>query len=209
MAGSMKKADLIHDLGLMLGEAKNRFEDSLDRELQLHLEVAAFDFARYRPRTKVGSISLVSGQNQYTAPSDYMRYKMTIWGMNERRDRRQWESNWPGRLPVVTTLDTDAGLGLYLDPAPIAAQLADFGSDFKFYYYAAHVIDDDATKTTIKLHDRSLFLIRALSASLTNLANCGVMRPVSLGDGAGSLPKNGTPAALADAAYKLFERMAS
>lgn len=209
MAGSMKQADLIHDLRLMLGNAKDRFESDSDAEFILHLETAAFDFSRYRPRTKVGTITLVSDQSNYVVPADYMRFKTSIWGLTERRQRKQWEGNWPGSLPNVSVIEGVTSTEFYLDPAPTAAQIADLGSAYKFYYYAAHAINIDATKTTIKLHDRSLFLLRALSAALSDLATMGVVAPVVLGDGAGSMSKNGTPAALAEASLKLFERMAA
>lgn len=209
MAGTMNQADLIHDLKAMLGPAAEKFEDESDADFMRHLNTAAFDFGRLRRRTKLGSVSLVSDQANYAAPVDLIGFKHPIWGVNERRSRKYWNPDWPGRLPSASLIEGAAGLEIYLDPAPTAEQIADLGSDYKFFYFAAHSVDMDATKTTIQVHDRSLLLLRAVAASLLDLAHRGVMNPVALGDGVGSMPKNGTPSSLAEAALKLFEKMAA
>ena len=210
MPGSMSQADLVQDLQKMLGTAAAKIESEDDSAYLMHLEIAAFAFAKYRPRTKVGTVTLVADQENYlVTETDFIRIKTPIWGLNERRSRKQYSSNWPGTMPTVSVIEATAGMELYLSPAPTAAQIADLGSSYKYFYYAAHTVDADKTKTTIKAHDRTLFLIRAVSAALSELATSGSMSPVILGDGVGSMAKNGTPAALAEASLKLFERMAA
>ena len=58
--------------------------------------------------------------------------------------------------------------------------------------------------------DRNLLLIRATAQAMTELSHHNLAKPVVLGsNGVGAMPKNGTPAALADQLLKLFERMAA
>ena len=208
--GDMTRASLVTDLKAILMDAAGKFTAAADADFNRHLDLAALDMARVRPRTRVGSVTLVADQPNYAAPADSHQVKMPLWGLNERRQRKPWERGWPGRLPTLSLLTGDTGTELWLSPSPSAAQISDLGSTYRFYYFATHSIGATAEDTTIAPGDRHLLLIRATAHALQELANNGVTKPVQLGSGGvGSMPKNGTPGALADALLKQFVEMAA
>ncbi len=213
MAGTMSQADLVTDLKGILNDASGKFQgDGVDpdADFKRHLDIAARDMGRVRHRTRIGQLTLVADQPNYPAPADIMMPKSAIWGTAARRGRKPWHSNWPASIPVIRLIDGDSGEEVYLDPAPDAEQIADLGSDFKYYYFAFHSIDAVAANTTVKLVDRDLLLVRATAQAMTELAHHNVSKPVKLGSGGvGSMPKNGTPGALAKDLLDLFERMAA
>lgn len=206
---NMSKTALIADLKGMLGDAGGKFTAPADSDFARHLDIAAFDMGRFRPRTMVGSVTLVADQANYAAPADLVRIKCSLWGLKERSDRRPWEPSWPGRLPALSLAESGGTREIWLDPAPTAAQISNLGSTYRFYYFAGHAVADVAANTTVRESDRSLLLIRAVVQALQELANRGVAKPVQLGDGFGSMPKNGTPGALAEVLLEQFERMAA
>jgi len=210
MAGSMSQADLVADLKALLMDAANKFTAANDADLKRHLDLAALAMGQVRARTLVGSLSLVADQPNYPAPADLLRPKFPLWGVAEKRNRKPWEGNWPGRLPRLSVAENSGARELWLSPSPTAGQIADLGATYKFYYFAGHIIDTNAATTTIQLGDRHLLLIRAAAESMQELAHNGVSKPVQLGNaGVGGMPKNGTPGALAEALLKQFEAMAA
>lgn len=205
----MSKTALIADLKGMLGDAAAKFTAAADADFARHLDAAAFDLGRFRPRTLVGSVTLVADQSNYTAPADLVRVKCSLWGLQERLQRRPWDTNWPGRLPALSLAESGGTRQIWLDPAPTTAQINNLGSTYRFYYFAGHAVADQAANTTVRESDRVLLLIRAVVQALQELAHRGVAKPVQLGDGFGSMPKNGTPGALAEVLLDQFERMAA
>lgn len=209
MPGAMSRADLIQDLEGMLMDAANKFTEGADDTLIRCLDAAARDMGRVRPRTLAGTLTLVADQTNYTAPADFLRYKFSYWGYPERQQYKPWQTRFPGKLPEVHTVQGDSGLELMLMPAPTAQQITDLGSTYRFLYFAAHQVGDTAATTTVQPGDRHLLLIRAVAEALFHLANNSITKPVQLGPGVGSMPKNGTPAALAEQYLQAFERMAA
>jgi len=193
MAGTMSQADLVADLKASLLDAANSFTSTNDADFIRHLTIAALDLARFRPRTLLGSLSLVADQFAYSAPADIVATKYPIWGVNERNRNRQWDAGYPGKLPRLSLVGSE----VHLTPAPSSAQISMLGSDYKFYYYAAHVIAADATQTTVRAGDRHLLLMRAAAEAMTELAHKGVINPVQLHRGLGSMPANSSPSAWA------------
>jgi len=209
MPGSMSKADLVADLRGMLKDAVNKFTGEANEALERILDFAALDLGRVRPRARIGSITVVTGTTEYPAPADFLRPLNLIWGHEKRASRKPWASNWPQNIPTLDYVESDTGLVLLLSHPPTASQVADFGEACKFKYYSGHAVADTAAETSVKPADRHLLLIRAVSQALTELALNGISKPVQLGPGVGSMPKNGTPAALAEQLLKQFERMAA
>jgi hypothetical protein len=101
-------------------------------------------------------------------------------------------------LPKVRFTEVAAGsYKLSLEPSPSAAQIAVLGSDFRYYYFARHLIDvADAAKTTVLASERHLLLLRAQAEAMREMAMRNIAKPVALRDGISSGPRNGTPAAL-------------
>lgn len=209
----MSQADLVTDLKAILNDSKDKFKgisSNIDADFQRQLTIAARDMGRVRPRTRIGNIALVAEQSNYPAPADVLQTKFPLWGTGQRKNRKPWQSNWPGILPVMQMVDGDAGNEIYLSPAPTAKQMTDLGSEYQYYYFATHSIAANAANTTVKPVDRELLLIRATAQAMLELSHHNIAKPVQLGTrGIGSMPKNGTPSALADKLLELFERMAA
>ncbi len=209
MAGTMSEADLVADLKAALNDTASVFTAAADADFKRHLTHAALDFGRARRRTLVGTLALVADQHNYPAPANILWPKFPIWGVNEKRQAKPWDKNWPGMLPQLQLVDVAGGRELHLDPAPTAAQITAFGAEYRFYYYAGHAIGGAAADTTVQPVDRDLLLLRAAAEAMKELAYRNSKKPVQLRDGLNSAPKNSTPAALADWLMKEFERRAA
>ncbi len=210
MPGTMSQADLVAELKAMLSDSKDKFKMASDGDFVRHLEVAAMDIGRYRLRAVVGELTLEADKENYPAPADLLRPIATIWGTKERRTRNPWDANFPTILPKMSLYENAGTREIWLDLPPTANQIADLGATFKYSYAAGHIIDVDAANTTIAAGDRSLLLIRATAQAMQELANWGIAKPVQLGHSQGmSMPKNGTPAALAEQLLNQFEKMAA
>jgi len=209
MSGTMSQADLVADLKAVLNDAAGKFTAAADADFIRHMDIAALDVARVRPRRIMGSLTLVADQPNYAAPADLLRPMNPYWGDNEKAARKPWDSNWPGSLPSLRLVENSGARELWLDPAPTASQITDLGSTYRYSYHAAHAVGALAADTTVQPGDRALLLIRAAAQALQELANKDVSKPVQLGNaGVGSMPKNGTPGALAEQLMKLFVEMA-
>jgi hypothetical protein len=205
----MGLSDLVEDLRGILMTAGDKF-DAEGLAFARHLQIAALDLGRFRRRTLAASLTLIAEQEAYAAPANFVQYKITTWGDRQRGQRQPWDQNFPGSPPRVTVAETAQNtLELHLWPVPSAAQIADLGASFPFFYYAGHVLNENPALTTVRPADRHLLLVRATAAALQELAHRGSTQPVRLGDGFGTMAKNGTPAALASEALELFERMAA
>lgn len=207
MSGTMSLTDLMADFKASLHDAANIFIAANDGDFSRMLNVAALDMARVRPRTLVGSAVLVADTDSYAAPSDLVAYKTDLW--SAQRLPQPWEPNYPGPLPRVQLLEDGGVKKLVFTPAPTALQITVLGSAFRYYYFAAHVIDATAANTSIRAGDRNLLLLRAQAEAMREMALRNIAKPVQLRDGISQSPKNGTPAALYGALMDEFERMAA
>lgn len=210
MAGTMSQADLVADLKAILMDAAGKFTAATDGDFKRHLDLAALDMGRVRPRTRVGEVTLVADQPNYPAPADLLQTKIPLWGTTEKARYKMWDAEWPGRLPRLTVVEHDGARELWLSPSPSAAQITRLGSAYKFYYLAGHAVGELAADTTVQPGDRHLLLLRATVQALQELASNGIFKPVQLGSaGVGSMPKNGTPAALSEQLMKQFWELAA
>jgi len=205
----MDQTSLVADLKKMLKSSAEKFELD-DSEFIRHLDFALGDVSRVRPYRLIGAITLIPEQGEYPAPVDLIKLDFPLWGNAERRIRKPWNTNYPGLAPTVTVFGSGATKMISISPPPTAAQIISLGDQYKFYYSALHTIGATAEETTVDAADRDLLLIRALAQAMNELAARGVTQPIKLGgSGVGAMPKNGTPAALAEGLIKLFEGMAS
>jgi hypothetical protein len=207
MAGTMIEADLVADLKASINAAATVFVAASDGDFKRHLAVAALAFGRMRPRTLVGTLTLVADQPAYAVPSDFLAFKSSLWGIAPTARVQPWEKSWPGRLPVVRYVETAADTNkLYLDPPPTAAQISVLGAEYRYYYYARHAIHaSDTAKTTILPGERGRLILRAQAEAMRELAMRNLMKPVQMRDGVSSVTRNGTPAYLYEALMKEFE----
>lgn len=202
MAGTMSRADLKADLKLSLQDAAKVFTAANDADFDRHLDAAALDMGRVRPRTMLGSLTLVADQFDYAAPADFLSFKSYLWGVSKPQP---WEKSYTGRLPDVRSAVNGSTRELHLVPAPTAQQITVLGSAFKFYYFAAHSIGDTAAATTIQAGDRGLLLLRAQAEAMKEMSMRNIGKPVQMRDGLSQGPRNGMPSYLFDVLMKLFE----
>lgn len=204
----MGREDLVQSLKYQLNDAASAFTNTDDEDFQRHLDNAALDLGRVRPRKLRGSVTLVAAQPNYAVPATVLRIAGSPWGMAELRDGQPWESDYMGRLPRPT-LNGDADeLELWLDPPPSVRQIEKLGATYPYTYYAAHVIGDDAADTSVRAEDRGLLMLRAIAEACAELALRGAKKPVNLRDGSNSAPRNATPSALYERLMEQFNRQA-
>lgn len=210
MAGTMIQADLVADLKASLMDSANVFTAASDGDFKRHLDLAALDFGRFRPRTMKATLTLVADQAEYDAPADFKLYKSSLWGMTPIKAPQPWEKGYPGKLPYCEALEIGGVRKLFLYPTPTAAQIAVLGSVYIYFYYAKHVIDAAAAaSTTIQLADRGLLLLRAQAEAMKEMTVRNSGKPVAMRDGLSGMSRNSTPAALYEMLMRDFERMAA
>jgi len=191
MAGSMSRADLVLSLRESLMDAASSFADN-DADFERHIDVAAADMHRVKPRTLIGELTLVADQGEYTAPLDMARFKSALWGVQGAARAMPWDKHWPGELPRVRCVEGS----ISLLPPPSARQIALLGSTYRFYYVGKDSIGTLAADTTISADHRPILLLRAQAEAMLDLALRDSVRPVQVGSGFGQQAKTGTPAAL-------------
>lgn len=199
----MSRAELIADLATSLSDVAEIFTGDDGANFRRHLDAAAGDMGRIRPRTLLGSVTLVAGQDVYTAPADIAAFKSSLWGV--ARTVRPWDKEWTGPLPDSWLVISGNVRELHLSPAPTSHQISILGAVYRFYYYATYSVADDAAHTTVAQEDRGLLLLRAQAEAMRELAIRNTSKPVSMRDGISGGTRNGTPTYLFEALMKEFE----
>lgn len=208
MPGTMARNDLVADLKASLHDAAEVFTGASDADFIRLLDVSALDFARVRPRTLIGSVTLQANVPIYPLPADFYLYKADLWA-DPSRIGQPWEKTYAGRLPSIRTAEFSGVRSLVLQPAPSAQQIYRLGANFQFYYLAKHVIGVIDADTSINAGDRGLLILRAQAEAMRELAMRNIAKPMSLRDGMNSAPRNGTPSALYSLLLDEFERAAA
>ena len=206
MPGTMSEADLVVDLKASLNDAKTVFAAD-DSDFKRQLKTAALDLGRKRPRTLVGSFTLVADQAGYAPlPALFLAYKSHLWGIAPRAAPKPWESHYTGRLPDARVAEEGVVRKLTLDRPPTAAQISVLGEEFRYYYSAGHEVAAAAENTTVLAGDRALLILRTQAEAMRELAMRNVMKPIMVREGLSSQPRNGTPSFLHQALMDEFER---
>ncbi|SFW39539.1 hypothetical protein SAMN05216414_1346 [Nitrosovibrio sp. Nv17] len=199
----MSRAELVADLADSLHDVAEIFAGEDGADFGRHLDVAALDMARVRPRTLLGSVTLVAEQCIYAAPPDIAAFKSSLWGM--ARAPRPWEKEWTGPLPDAQLVIAGDVRELHLSPAPTSHQIGSLGAIYRFYYFAAYRVAEDAAHTTVTKEDRGLLLLRAQAEAMRELAMRNTTKPVAMRDGISGGARNGTPTYLFQALMAEFE----
>lgn len=205
MPGTMSEADLVADLKASLQDAASVFVAVSDADFKRHLGAAALDFARVRPRTLLGSLTLTADLAEYATPADFHAFKCDLWGVAPTARPQPWEKSWPGVLPRVVVAESGGARKLVLAPAPSANQIAVLGTEYRYYYYARHEIGAQASGTTIAAGDRGLLLLRGQAEAMRELAMRNMHKPVQMRDGLTGAPRNATPSYLFEAFMTQFQ----
>jgi len=194
MAGSMSQADVMADLQRSLHDAASVFNAADSADWLRLLAVALTAMQAKRPRTLLGTLSLVADEPLYTvAATDFAAYKTHIWG---GRPPKPWADCHPGALPRVSATQDGAAWRLVFDPAPTWAHINAYGSTFRYWYFGRHSLGADAADSTLAEADRPLLLLRAQAEALRELTMRNINKPVQVRDGLSGTPRNSTPAAL-------------
>jgi len=187
-------SDLVADYKASLLSAAEAFTDPTDFER--HLRIAARAMAvEKRPRQQVGVLTLVADQTDYPdVPADFLAPKVALWGSS---NAPVWDMPRQG-LPVLTSGTDENGVAvLILTPAPTAEQIRAYGSTYRYYYAAAHVLSNVPSDSTITERDRDLLILRAQVEAMRELTFRATTKPVTLRDGShGGGPSNMQPAAI-------------
>jgi len=202
---SMLLSDLVEELKLTLGEAAAKFKEANNADYIRFLTHAAMRLGHKRPRTLIATVVLNCNTAEYDTPSDFIFYKASIWGREEQQKYKPWDTRNPGRLPRVFTAEYDGKLQIVLSPTPSSAQIAQLGANYKFYYYAGHVLSDEANKTSVQANDRELLLLGAVIQAMFQLSNSGTINPMQLHKGMGSQSKATTPAGWFNTLNQLYK----
>ena len=200
------EVDLVADLKDSIHDAANVFTGANDEDFSRMLDAAALDIGRVRPRTMLGTLTLVADQDAYAAPADLLTYKSDLWSVQARR-YQTWDANYPGRLPDIRTALNGSTRELHFLPAPTSAQITVLGAAFKYYYFAGHAIGAAAADTTVQPGDRGLLILRAQAEAMKEMAVRNSGKPVSMRDGISNMSRNGTPSYLYEMLMKDFERI--
>lgn len=161
----------------------------------LILENAARRLARVIALRRRGVITLQADVAEYDAPSDFLVFTYSDWGVSGQREYMPWEDAYPDELPSVSSFEDGTTTKLLLAPAPTAGQITQFGTQYRFGYRATHTLDDSTSTIPVQLQD--LFVLIAQIEALQLVAKRNSGKPVALRDGYSGTPRNGTPAALA------------
>lgn len=204
MTATMSLEQLTKSLKTSLMDSAGLFLD----ELPQLLTIAAEDLAKVRRRTLVGSIQLRPGKDIYLAPEDLMDFKLSTWGQQQRKTMKPWQPKYPRQLPDVSVLDGSPKY-LVLSFIPTRGQIGLMGSEFRFFYFANHHIDEDGSKTTVSESERNLLLLRAQAEAMKWLSMRNVDKTVSAKHAISGASKGGVPAALYRILLEDWERRAS
>jgi hypothetical protein len=194
MAGTMSQEDLVADLQRSLHDAAGVFSAPGNADWLRFLATALTAMQNKRPRTLLGTVTLVADTDTYPlALADFASYKTHQWG---GRNIRPWLPEYPGALPRVTAVQSGDTWSLVFDPAPTMAHLQAYGSTFRFWYFGLHALGATPENATLAAADRPLLLLRAQAEAMRELAMRNINKPVALRDGISGTPRNSTPSAL-------------
>ena len=195
------------NLDNLITQLKQALKDSAElvanKELQI-IELSLADFSRYRPQTKVATISLLNNQLLYPAPAGLIRIKSVLYGQSQRA-KQPWEVGYPRNLPRLTVIEDDAGAKfVQLSHFPSFTVTQHCGRDFSYTYYAARQIKNDVIN--IDVQDQPLLLLRCLAEAVKYIAMHQLSKTVSVRNSISSEAKNGTPAGIHEQLMAQFER---
>jgi len=200
----MNQPTLITTLKASIGTTAAEFTTAADADFKRHLSYAARDYSRFRPRTLLDTLTLVADQGDYDAPADLLAVKTSEWGRSERERVALWDRTAVHELPRLSS----AAGKVWLTPAPTAAQIGCFGSAYKYFYFAAHLVDESTV--TVPDGDEALLIVRAQAEVAKELAARGMTKPVAgWHNGLQSVAKPMTPAEIHKMLMSTFARMAA
>lgn len=203
----MSEADLVADHKAALQDCATVFTAANDADLKRHIARAALDFSRVRPRTLVGTVTLVVDQGEYASlPADFHLFKSALWGVSPAPTVKPWDASWPGLLPDFYDVEEGGVRKISLRPAPTAQQIATLGSSYRYFYAAKHLVHaTDGAQTTIRDGDRHALLLRTQAEAMRELTFRNIHKPVQVMAGVSGMPRNGVPPAILEMLMREFE----
>ncbi len=196
--------ELAAELKVSLHDSATVFKAADDADFKRFLLAALPDMQVKRPLTRYATVQVEPNVAKYALrEADFAALKTHIWGDYEFAPK-PWEPGYPGKLPVVDVVWDEGRWWLTMAPAPNALHVAAFGRDVRIWYFAKHVLGDEAGMTTVNVMDKGLLLLRAQAEAMREMAIRNVNKPVQLRDGLSGTPRNSTPSALYEALMNAF-----
>ncbi|MBF0453635.1 MAG: hypothetical protein HQL72_02320 [Magnetococcales bacterium] len=208
MPGTLSQADLVVDLKASLHDAAEVFVADADGDFIRHLDRAVADLTRFRPRTLVGTVTLVAGESLYDPPAGLLSPALVLWGNSQRRNNQPWEKGFPNQPPTLSLVESEGVRKIQLSPAPTASEIHKLGTTFEFTYSARHQVGVDAADTTIDPADRDLLLLRAQAEAMLEMSVRNSGKSATQAPGGGQA-KNTNPMAIHGTLMERFERWAA
>jgi 20S proteasome alpha/beta subunit len=143
-----------------------------DPEIDSFTQSAVLAYTRFKPRRKPFTLSLVSGQVQYTLPADWRDVDLEAFNKAVAPPTCIDTDQFVGF--VMPTLNgapdlTNAGFDWYDDDQFVVINPTPQGAaDISFAYYAMHAVDD--TSSSIPAKDYDAVVLAAASRALDALA---------------------------------------
>ncbi|MBO7920927.1 hypothetical protein J5X92_01685 [Alteromonas sp. K632G] len=135
---TISKTDLVGSLLVSVSSSK-KLLDTTDTTLTSTIVDNALDaLSRLAPATGIDTITLQSGVQVYSAPTNLWAYKETAWGFEQAA--APWEAGYISRLPEVSYNEGS----IYFSFAPTSAMIANLGSRFTYFYYARYQVINNA-----------------------------------------------------------------
>lgn len=194
----------VSDLTTQLQKALKDSAELLEGiELQI-IQVALADFSRYRPQTKIATLSLMTNQLLYKAPVGLIRIRNVLYGQSQRA-KQPWEPGYPRNLPRLSVVEDETdSKWIQLSHFPADSVLMSCGREFSYTYCACRKITNDAIN--IDVQDEPLLLLRCMAEAVKYIAIHQLSKTVSVRNSIGGEAKNGTPAAVHEQLMSQFER---
>jgi|GEM_PF-2076980 len=165
------------------------------------ISLAVQHFSQYKPRTLVGSVTLVPGQTEYDFPADFVEFKYSLWGQEALAKLKPWECGYPTKMPRASTLHgTPSKLSLSFPPS--GEMINALGSIYSFYYYAEHQVDAESS-TIPGQYEKDLLL--AAQAEVMKQISFDKVGKVTAKDPYSGMARTAHPSALYELLMKQFK----
>ena len=172
--------------------------------LNAHLQAAAADFNRVRPRIEAFELTLIAEQADYPAPAGALRFHLADM-VEANAAFEPYDARRQAQVPLPVLIRSSSGRCWRFRPVPTQRLIHALGCRYRYTAIVAHVLADDAGDTSFADADLPLLVMRAQVESLRALAIRNAHKPFTTRDPSYGQTRNSTPAALAQMTLDAWE----